>query len=157
MKILIVFFAISVLTSCKPTEISPPNEIFMPPAENPDPPKSNTMKVTIGEILFTATITTNATMTAFKAMLPLTLSMNDFNSNEKVATLSSSLTTVATNHGKISVGDIMLYGSSSLVIFYETFSTSYLYTKIGRIDNTAGLKEALGKGKVTVKFEIDGN
>ena len=39
-----------------------------------------------------------------------------------------------------------------LVLFYKSFETSYEYTKIGRITNTKGLKKAVGKGSVTVRF-----
>lgn len=88
-------------------------------------------------------------------MLPLTLDMNDFNSNEKVGSLPNSITTTAINPGTIQIGDIMLYGSNRLVLFYETFSTSYTYTRIGKIHDTAGLKAALGSGNVTIKFEIE--
>lgn len=116
---------------------------------------SNSMKVSIGNSTFTATLAANATATAFKAMLPLTLKMSDFNSNEKVCSLPSSLTTAASNPGTIHTGDIMLYGSSSLVLFYETFPTSYSYTRIGQIDNVAGFKAALGSGSVTIKFELE--
>lgn len=115
---------------------------------------SNAMKIIIGNITFTATLATNATTTAFKAMLPLTLNMSDFNNNEKVCSLPNSLTTSASNPGTIHTGDIMLYGSSSLVLFYETFSTSYSYTRIGQVDNISGLKAALGSGSVSVKFEL---
>lgn len=158
MKILIAVLVMAMLTSCKPVDISPPNEIpKRPPTEQPDPPKSNKMKITIGDTIFTVTLDTSSTTTAFKAMLPLVLLLSDFNGNEKVAMLPGSLTAAATNSGTIVAGDIMLYGSNSLVLFYETFSTSYSYTKIGRIDNTAGLKAALGRGNVTIKFEIDGD
>lgn len=116
---------------------------------------NNSMKVTIGNTTFTATLSSGATVTAFKALLPLTLTMNDFNSNEKVASLPRSLMTAATNPDRIHTGDIMLYGASSLVVFYETFSTSYSYTRIGQIDNPAGLKAALGRGNVTLKFELE--
>lgn len=47
----------------------------------------------------------------------------------------------------------MLYGSSCIVLFYENFSTSYRYTRIGRVDNPAGLAAAVGSGSVTVSFE----
>lgn len=115
---------------------------------------SNAMKITIGNTTFAATLANNVTATAFKAMLPLTLNMSDFNNNEKVCSLPNSLTTSASNPGTIHTGDIMLYGSSSLVLFYETFSTSYSYTRIGQIDNIAGFKAALGSGSISVKFEL---
>lgn len=73
----------------------------------------------------------------------------------KVCSLSGSLTTSASNPGTIRAGDIMLYGANSLVLFYETFSTSYSYTRIGRIDPVSGLKSALGRGDITVKFELE--
>lgn len=161
MKLLITIFYLLTLTSCSPEDKFSDEQKPPPPTteqpDRPDPPKSNTMNLTIQNTIFTATFATNHSVTAFKTMLPLTLSMSDFNNNEKVAALPGSLTTSATNSSTIATGDIMLYGSSSLVLFYETFSTSYSYTKIGRIDNTAGLKAALGKGEVIIKFEIDGD
>ncbi|MBR3987464.1 MAG: hypothetical protein IKK04_09975 [Bacteroidales bacterium] len=50
--------------------------------------------------------------------------------------------------------DIMLYGDNCVVVFYETFTTTYQYTPIGHITNTEGLKEALGSGKLTINFTI---
>ena len=51
----------------------------------------------------------------------------------------------------------MLYGSNCIVLFYETFSSSYSYTRIGRLDNPSGLASDLGRGNVSVTFEIDNN
>lgn len=155
---MLIILSLLTLISCSPEDSSLYEEKPTPPTteqpNEPDPPKSSTMKVTIGSFTFTATLATNATVTAFKAKLPLTLNMSDFNNNEKGCSLPSSLPTAASNSGTIHTGDIMLYGSSSLVLFYETFSTSYSYTRIGHIDNIAGLKAALGKGNITVKFEL---
>jgi hypothetical protein len=46
----------------------------------------------------------------------------------------------------------MLYGNNCIVIFYKTFTTSYAYTKIGRVKNLEGLEGILGKGDVDVEF-----
>lgn len=114
------------------------------------------IKITAGNISFSATLQDNETATAFKAMLPLTLNMSELNGNEKYGSLPNSLPTNASNPGTIQNGDLMLYGSNTLVVFYKTFSTAYSYTKIGKIDIPTGLENALGTGSVTVKFEIDG-
>jgi len=49
----------------------------------------------------------------------------------------------------------MLYGRSCVVLFYETFNTSYTYTRIGAIDDPTGLADALGTEDVVVKFELE--
>ena len=113
------------------------------------------MKITIGPAVFTATLNNNATATAFKAMLPLTINMGELNGNEKFYYFSTTLPANASTGGKIQVGDLMLYGNNCLVLFYKGFNTSYSYTRLGRIDNTAGFVAALGAGSVTVKFEIN--
>ena len=112
------------------------------------------INVIVGDKTFTASLADNATAEAFRALLPLTLNMNELNGNEKYNYLSTSLPSAAANPGTIHAGDIMLYGSSCVVLFYETFNTSYSYTRIGAIDNPAGLAQALGTGNVTVKFEL---
>ena len=119
---------------------------------NPDT-TSNKMKITIGSAVFTATLNNNATATAFKAMLPLTLNMSELNGNEKFYYFSSTLPTNASAGGNIQVGDLMLYGNNCLVLFYEGLNTSYSYTRLGKIDNASGLAAALGSGSVNVKFE----
>jgi hypothetical protein len=113
---------------------------------------SNRLRIRIGSSTFTATLLSSPTATAFKARLPLTLSMNELNGNEKFTDLPKNLPTNSANPGTIQLGDLMLYGSSTLVLFYETFQTSYSYTKLGRIDNPAGLAAALGSGTITVSF-----
>lgn len=113
---------------------------------------SNRLQIRVGSSTFQATLLSNAT--AFNARLPLTLSMNELNGNEKFADLPNSLPTSAANPGTIQTGDLMLYGANTLVQFYETFRNSNPYTKLGRLDNPAGLASALGWKGVTVTFEL---
>ncbi|MBK1520723.1 hypothetical protein H8S72_19290 [Enterobacter ludwigii] len=49
-------------------------------------------------------------------------------------------------------GDIMLYGHKTLVLFYETFKTSYSYSLIGKIVGTEGLSRIVGKMRSTSVF-----
>lgn len=112
------------------------------------------MEIEINGKSFTAEFYDSETAKAFQNMLPLTLDMNDLHGNEKYCYLDSSLPTKAQNVRTINEGDIMLFGNDCLVVFYESFSTSYSYTKIGYITDTAGLKEAVGNDDVTVTFNL---
>ena len=112
------------------------------------------LKITIGTNTFNATVYSNATATAFKTKLPLTINIRDLNGNEKYFDLPNNLAANASSPGNVQTGDLMLYGSNTLVLFYKTFSTSYSYTRIARVDNPSGLATALESGNVTVTFEL---
>lgn len=118
-------------------------------------PTNGTMKITIGTSVFTATFYDNATATAFKSMLPITINMSELNGNEKYFYFSNTLPTNASPGGTIQNGDLMLYGNNCLVLFYESFNTSYSYSRIGKITNTTRLANAVGNGNVEVKFEME--
>ena len=118
----------------------------------PSPTAVGDITLSIGDRIFTDTMEQNSTAEAFRALLPLTLEMQELNGNEKYHYLSQSLPTNRTKVGSIHAGDIMLYGDNCVVVFYKTFSTSYQYTPIGHISNTEGLKDALGSGSTTVHF-----
>lgn len=121
--------------------------------ENDNPTETNMIHVKIGNATFTATLENNPTATALKALLPMTVVMEEHAGNEKFYYLPQSLPTNSYRPGTINAGDIMLWGSDCLVVFYETFSSSYSYTRIGRIDNPSGLAAAVGRGNVSVTFE----
>ena len=133
----------------------------LPPGGNDNPgqpadpdPDNRTMKIKAGSATFTATFQDNVTAKAFKSMLPMTVNMREMNGNEKYYDMPSSLPTASSNPGTICNGDIMLYGSRTLVLFYKTFQSGYSYTKIASVDDPAGLERALGAGNVTVTFEM---
>lgn len=115
-------------------------------------PEESHMWMTVGERRFAITLTNNAAARAFAAQLPLTLNMVDLNGNEKHAELPKALPESASRPGTIHHGDLMLYGSSTLVVFYLGFDTSYAYTRMGRVDDPEGLAQALGQRAVRIHF-----
>ena len=111
-----------------------------------------TVAISVGNQTFTATLYDNPTAKALLERLPMTLRMSELNGNEKYFYLDGTLPTDASKPAGIHAGDLMLYGNNCLVLFYESFSTSYSYTPLGRIENPEGLASALGSGSVQVTF-----
>jgi hypothetical protein len=130
---------------------SPTTAIAASSAATVQPEKSR-MWMTIGERRFAISLADTEAARAFAAMLPLSIDMADLNSNEKHAELPKSLPTNANRPGTIRNGDLMLYGSRTLVVFYLTFNSSYSYTRLGRVDDPAGLAQAIGSGIVRIEF-----
>lgn len=114
---------------------------------------SNTITVKVGTRTFAATLAKSQAVDAFRKLLPLSARMTELNGNEKYLRLAVDLPTQAARPASIQAGDLMLYGSNTVVIFYTAFSTTYSYTRLGRINDAAGLAAALGAGDVDVTFE----
>lgn len=116
-------------------------------------PQVNTAKtvlLTIGDCTFTAVLADTEAAGALWDCLPLTLSMQELNGNEKFAALPQALPTDSVKPGTIHAGDIMLYGADCIVLFYETFSSAYSYTRLGSLDAPEGLPAVLGGGDVEI-------
>jgi hypothetical protein len=113
------------------------------------------MKITIDSKIFIVTLDENKTTAALKVIMPLTLNMNELNGNEKYFQLSTNLPTKMENIGNIQEGDLMLWGTNTLVLFYKSFQTSYKYTKIGRIENPTDLASVVGLENINVIFELE--
>ena len=111
--------------------------------------------MTVGERRMAVTLADTEAARAFAARLPMTLDMTDLNSNEKKFDLPSDLPANASRPGTIRNGDLMLYGANTVVLFYLTFDSPYSYTRLGRVDDSSGLAQALGQGSARVRFSRD--
>ena len=116
-----------------------------------DKADSRAIAISVGGKRFAAVVENTATGRAFLEKLPLTISMNELNGNEKYC-YGVTLPTNASHCDAIAAGDLMLYGSDCLVLFYGA-AGGYSYTRIGRLVSTDGLADALGSGDATVTFE----
>lgn len=115
------------------------------------------LNITIGDQVFSAKLYDNQTTQAFIEKLPLDIDMSDHNSNEKFYNFPDTLPTDSERPGKINAGDIMLYGDNCLVLFYETFSSTYSYTRLGYIEEAVRFAQAVGDGDINVTFDLAKN
>lgn len=126
--------------------------------ESPEPDKEDliveNIEIIVGNAVYQARLYDNKAAQALAEQLPLTITMRELNGNEKYYYLSDSLPTDASVPASIRTGDLMLYGSDCLVLFYESFSTSYRYTPLGYVENPEGLAGALGSRNVEVIFQV---
>lgn len=166
--ILAVFGTAVFLAACSGSgQNQSPAEALLIPKEQQIPtlqPTDNTvledsavtkMNVQVGESSFTATLESNAAVTALAAMMrdaPIVLSMSDYSGFEKVGSLGTSLP-ASNSQITAQAGDIVLYNGDQIVIFYG--SNSWSYTRLGKIDDLSGWESALGGGEVTVTFSMD--
>jgi flavodoxin len=121
------------------------------PVQEESMAEKQTIQIQINNQTFTAELENNKTAAAFRKKLPLTLQMQELNGNEKYA-YGISLPSAAESVRNIHAGDLMLFGDDCLVLFYDSFSTSYSYTRIGHITAPEGLADAAGRGKADVTF-----
>ena len=111
------------------------------------------IKIIVGNKNFDAELDNNLTAQEFYKMLPLEITMNELNGNEKYFRLNKNLPTNEKRADKIHTGDLMLWNSNTVVLFYETFSSGYNYTRIGKILNPENLADSVGSENILVKFE----
>ena len=119
-----------------------------------EPFSETAITITVSGQTFSATLLDNETARQLAEQLPLTLNMSELNGNEKYFYMDMELPTDSYQPGQINAGDLMLYGDNCLVLFYESFSSGYSYTRLGIVDDPSGLAAALGHGNVEVSFQI---
>jgi hypothetical protein len=138
------------------TDINPSDTVTDVPSDT-DEMQGNTIKLQIGETVWTATLVDNSSTQALKELLvdgPVTIDMQDYGNMEKVGGIGTSL---PTNDEQITTepGDLILFQASALVIYYEP--NSWNFTRLGKIDDVTQeeLKDVLGSGDVTVTLSLE--
>lgn len=116
----------------------------------------NKMYITINENKLEVTLDKNSSVDALVERLKqgdIIYTANDYGGFEKVGGLGFNL---PTNDKKITtqVGDVILYSSNQIVLFYG--SNAWSYTRLGKINgySTSELRTLLGAGKGSVQVTI---
>jgi hypothetical protein len=109
------------------------------------------IRLTINGKTITASLNDNATARDFLALLPLTLTLEDYAATEKIAYLPRKLSTAGAPAGfDPSIGDITYYAPwGNLAIFYQDFGYSEGLVNLGRIDSGIEALNVRGSLKVT--------
>lgn len=100
----------------------------------------------------TATLDDTEAARDFALLLPLTLTLEDYASTEKIATLPRKLTTRGAPPGSDpDVGDLAYYAPwGNLAIYYRDFGYSAGLVMLGRIDGGVEALRRAGKLRVTI-------
>ncbi len=109
----------------------------------------------VGKNVLTIKMEDNSSAQAFVDLLQggdLTIDMHDYGNFEKVGSIGTDL---PRNDKRIRTkpGDVILYQGNQITIYYDV--NEWNFTLLGRVQNTAGLKEVLGNDKVTVRFSLE--
>lgn len=102
---------------------------------------------------FTVDLLDNEAARILTSLLPLHVELQELNGNEKYVYLSDALPTAEKKPKYIHAGDLMLFGSECLVLFYKDFVTPYRYTPLGHVVEAKQLSDALGTGAITAAFQ----
>lgn len=162
-RLLLILFMTAVFAGCEQTKkvIDEPNfsdSVASSAAQSTSNYVSDaaiSIQIEVGEEVFSAKLYDNETTRAFLELFPVSVIMKDLNANEKYYYFSEDLPSDAVYPERVQAGDIMLFGSDCLVVFYESFSTSYSYTPMGVVEDIEGFVEAMKGTDVSVSFTIN--
>ena len=143
----VIMFSLVIFTGCGSMQASSNS---VPVAQEA---KTMQIKILIGDQTFDAVLFDNAAARAFYEKLPLNVTMTEFNGNEKFYSFNKNLPSLDKKVDNIRTGDLMLWLSNTVVLFYQDFYSGYNYTRLGKIKNPEGLLDAVGNGNISVTFE----
>jgi len=111
------------------------------------------IRLTIDGKAIEATLLGNATAQDFVSLLPMTVTLEDYASTEKISYLPRKLSTAAAPAGlDPAVGDITYYAPwGNLAIFYKDASYANGLVKLGRLDSGVDALSVRGSLKVTIE------
>lgn len=95
----------------------------------------------------------NATTKKLLKKFPVTYKMSELNGNEIYKYLDYDLPANEKKVKQINAGDVMLYGTDCIVIFYKSFKTDYSYTYLGHISDKTGLDKIGDNSSVEVTYK----
>ena len=154
--------------SCGRSTSNPATEPSEPTTQEPDitsddttiQPKeedilmNKTLSLKIGNTEVDANWLSNDSVTALKKLAKdgLTIEMHMYGGFEQVGSIGASITSADTRI-TTTPGDIVLYSSNQIVIFYD--SNTWAYTKLGHINlSKSELTDLLGDGDVTITITL---
>ncbi|MBW1654551.1 cyclophilin-like fold protein [Flavobacterium quisquiliarum] len=113
------------------------------------------LKIQIGDKQVEAVLYNNPTSQDFAALLPLTLTLRDYNRTEKVSDLNKRLTIQNAPNGYAAfVGDLTYYAPwGNLALFYKNYTYATGLISIGKI--TSGIEAFSTQDAVVVKIELE--
>jgi hypothetical protein len=99
------------------------------------------------------TLDESVTSRDLASLLPLTLTLDDYNGTEKISDLPKKLSTQGSPEGVApAAGDIAYYAPwGNLAIFYKDFGYSRGLVKLGAIESSARVFERPGSLRVTIE------
>ena len=113
-------------------------------------PEEEIMKLEIDENVLDVSWNNNASVTALNEIKPLTINMHLYGGFEQVGSIGQS---IVSDDKEITTkpGDIVLYSSNQIVVFFGT--NTWSYTKLGHINlSESELNTLFNKSNVTLKI-----
>ena len=140
----------------KPKTSSEPAELLPEQLKEEESMDQEQFYITVKSTTFTASFADNISVDAFRDLLgegDLTINMSDYGGFEKVGSIGTSLPRKDTQIST-TIGDVMLYQGSQIVIFYGT--NSWSYSRLGKVEGATAedLISAFGSGNTAITFSL---
>jgi hypothetical protein len=115
------------------------------------------IRISVADQTFTAVLEDSEAARDFAALLPIELTLSDYNRTEKVADLPRRLSTAGAPEGvDPTVGDIAYFAPwGNLAIFYRDFGYSRGLVRLGRLEGDAERLAALDAGPARIEIIPD--